>query len=178
MSDITDRLKELAHAAADQNWGEFSMRVPADHARDADLVLLAASKEITRLRAENTELLTDLDRVLTTLRYLIGIAERGAGRPMAEDETAESFVLGYVKRLEAELAEVLAANTDMQNAFSKEALHVDSLQAELAALRKPDCRACAFYYACVIGQHEICIAGAGFDYARDPVRLYERGEET
>lgn len=52
MSDITDRLKELAHAAADQNWGEFSMRVPADHARDADLVLLAASKEITSLRAE------------------------------------------------------------------------------------------------------------------------------
>ena len=55
MSDITDRLKELAHAAADQNWGEFSMRVPADHARDADLVLLAASKEITSLRAELTE---------------------------------------------------------------------------------------------------------------------------
>ena len=55
MSDITDRLKELAHAAADQNWGEFSMRVPADHARDADLVLLAASKEITSLRTELTE---------------------------------------------------------------------------------------------------------------------------
>lgn len=52
------------------------------------------------LRAENADLLTDLDRVLTTLRYLIGIAERGEGRPMAEDETAELFVLGYVKRLE------------------------------------------------------------------------------
>ena len=54
---------------------------------------------------------------------------------------------------------------------------IERLRAELAELRKPDCRACAFYYACVIEQHEICIAGAGFDYARDPVRLYEREEK-
>lgn len=39
-------------------------------------------------------------QVLATLRYIQGIAERGEGRPMREDETLEQFLLGYVKRLE------------------------------------------------------------------------------
>lgn len=39
-------------------------------------------------------------RVLKTLQYVIGIAERGAGRKMREDETVETFVLSYVRRLE------------------------------------------------------------------------------
>lgn len=39
-------------------------------------------------------------RVLKTLQYVIGIAERGAGRKMREDETVEAFVLSYVRRLE------------------------------------------------------------------------------
>ena len=40
-----------------------------------------------------------------------------------------------IDRLRAELAAVLAANTDLQNAFSKEALRVDSLEEELAEAR-------------------------------------------
>ena len=39
-------------------------------------------------------------RVLKTLRYIQGIAERGEGRAMRDDETLEQFVLGYVKKLE------------------------------------------------------------------------------
>lgn len=35
-----------------------------------------------------------------TVRYLVGIAERGEGRAMGGDETAEQFVLRYVQRLE------------------------------------------------------------------------------
>jgi len=50
VSDITNRLRELAHAVADQRWSEFSMRVPADHGRDADLVLMRAADEITQTR--------------------------------------------------------------------------------------------------------------------------------
>ena len=53
--DIVTRLKQLAHAVADEDWSEFSMRVPADSERDADLVLLRASKEIESLRAELAE---------------------------------------------------------------------------------------------------------------------------
>jgi len=43
----------------------------------------------------------ECDRVIKTLRYIQGIAERGFGRVMREDETIEQFVLGYVKQLEA-----------------------------------------------------------------------------
>lgn len=45
-------------------------------------------------------------KLLSAVKYIIGIAERGEGRAMREDESAESFVLGYVKRLEAKLATV------------------------------------------------------------------------
>lgn len=43
----------------------------------------------------------ECERVTKTLRYLQGIAERGEGRQMRDDETLEAFVLGYVRRLEA-----------------------------------------------------------------------------
>lgn len=42
----------------------------------------------------------EVSRLLETVKYLIGIAERGAGRKMREDETTEQFVLGYVQSLE------------------------------------------------------------------------------
>ena len=41
------------------------------------------------------------EKTLSTLTYIRGIAERGEGRPMRDDETLEQFLLGYVKRLEA-----------------------------------------------------------------------------
>ena len=44
--DIVERLRQLAHAAADGQWREFSMRVPAEPDRDADLVLAKAADEI------------------------------------------------------------------------------------------------------------------------------------
>ena len=39
-------------------------------------------------------------RLIETVKYLVGIAERGEGRKLADNETPEQFVLGYVKRLE------------------------------------------------------------------------------
>ena len=44
-------------------------------------------------------------RLIDTIKYLVGIAERGEGRKARDDELPEQFVLGYVKRLEAALAE-------------------------------------------------------------------------
>ena len=61
--DIVTRLKQLAHAVADEDWSEFSMRVPADSERDADLVLLRASKEIESLHAELAECKRDAEIV-------------------------------------------------------------------------------------------------------------------
>ena len=53
--------------------------------------------------------LDECDRVMRTLHYLIGIAERGEGRTMRDDETAEAFVLAYVQKLEAVAAAAPAA---------------------------------------------------------------------
>lgn len=71
MSDITNRLRELAHAVADQRWSEFSMRVPADHGRDADLVLMRAADEITQLRAENASLIAAAPELVEALRMVV-----------------------------------------------------------------------------------------------------------
>lgn len=51
----------------------------------------------------------ECDRLLKSVRYMQGIAERGEGRPMRDDETVEDFVLGYVKRLEAVQAPAVVA---------------------------------------------------------------------
>jgi hypothetical protein len=54
------------------------------------------------LEVERIELLNDLDRVMDTVKYLVGIAERGTGTSLPDNQTAEAFVLSYVKHLEAE----------------------------------------------------------------------------
>jgi hypothetical protein len=48
--------------------------------------------------------LEDCVRTLKTLNYIEGIAVKGEGRQILDDESLEQFILGYVKRLEAELA--------------------------------------------------------------------------
>ena len=60
------------------------------------------SKEYLELAAALVakELAADLSRVLETVKYLRGIAERGSGDRCPEDMTVESFVLGFVKNLE------------------------------------------------------------------------------
>ena len=49
---------------------------------------------------------TDMSQVTKTLRYLIGIAERGTATTLPDGVTVESFVLDYVKWLEAKVAEL------------------------------------------------------------------------
>lgn len=151
MSDITDRLKELAHAAADKNWGEFSMRVPADHARDADLVLLAASKEITSLRAE-----LERERMRLAACGVVAMANTPESAARARDIHPD-----YRS----------ASCDDVARAVDSEM----SLRAELAELRKPDCFRCAYWFACRTLIKDDCGGGDKFVPKRDPVRLYERG---
>ncbi len=47
-------------------------------------------------------------QVLRALRYIQGIAERGEGRPMRDNESLEEFLLGYVQRLERKAPAVQA----------------------------------------------------------------------
>ena len=49
---------------------------------------------------------TDMSQVTKTLRYIIGIAERGTATTLPDGVTVESFVLDYVKGLEAKVAEL------------------------------------------------------------------------
>jgi len=53
---IAKRLIALSDAAANRDWNEFSMRVPAEPERDADLVLTSAAQELVSLAEENARL--------------------------------------------------------------------------------------------------------------------------
>lgn len=52
MSDIVERLRQIANAIADHNMPELTMRIPAEPDRDADLVVMRAANEIELLRAK------------------------------------------------------------------------------------------------------------------------------
>ena len=58
MSDIVERLRELSHAVTlgEKGRSEFTMRVPVDEERDADIVLSNAADEIESLRADKERL--------------------------------------------------------------------------------------------------------------------------
>lgn len=83
----------------------------------------ADSTELAALR-EQVKVLTqylsedgyDMLRLIATVKYLRGIAERGAGRLCDDNELVEQFVLGYVKGLEEQvkvLREALEACIDL-----------------------------------------------------------------
>ena len=67
-----------------------------------------AADEIESLRQQLAESDKSTLRLLETIKYLAGIAERGEGRKQLDGETVERFVLGYVKRIEQQLAECQA----------------------------------------------------------------------
>jgi len=67
---------------------------------EAKLELLRAREQLAESKREYG---TDVSRLIATVKYLVGIAERGENRKARDDETAEGFVLGYVKKLECEL---------------------------------------------------------------------------
>ena len=77
-------------------------------------------QRLTELSAENDSLrqqITASDkstlRLLETIKYLVGIAEHGEGRKLFDKETIEQFVLGYVKRIENQLAECQARRNQL-----------------------------------------------------------------
>jgi hypothetical protein len=49
VATIAARLKDLAHAVTEERWCDFSMRVPAQPLRDADLVLTRSADLLSRL---------------------------------------------------------------------------------------------------------------------------------
>ena len=69
-----------------------------------------ANKIIEAQAAEIADQLSWMDRLLKTIRYMEGIAAKGEGRELRDDELVEQFVLNYVKRIEAEIAELRAEN--------------------------------------------------------------------
>lgn len=72
---MVPRLRELSQASADQRWSEFSMRVPADPERDADLVLVRAAELISCLE-------TPADPASTDVHYQ---SARAAAEAVAHD---------------------------------------------------------------------------------------------
>jgi hypothetical protein len=83
--------------------------------KGSDSVLNRAADVITALEAEQKDTLRQVELVVKCVKYVVGIAARGEGREMREDESVESFVLGYVERLEAERDAALADAERLEN---------------------------------------------------------------
>lgn len=64
----------------------------------------AISYQLAAAQGEIEASSKDSLRLLESVKYLRGIAEHGEERQQREDETVEQFVLGYVKKLEDQLA--------------------------------------------------------------------------
>ena len=71
-------------------------------AMDTNERIVALEAELAKVKAEVVSASEDSLRLIDTIKYLRGIAERGEARTQRDDETVEAFVLDYVKRLEAE----------------------------------------------------------------------------
>lgn len=80
------------------------------HRQERELAALRAEveslrDELARVRDERDDFARNVLRLLDTIKYLRGIGVRGEGREPRDGETTEAFVLGYVRRVESELAE-------------------------------------------------------------------------
>lgn len=100
----------------------------------------ALEAELAKEQEKVKELAKDLSRVLGTVKYLRGIAERGSGDRCPEDMTVEKFVLGYVKKLEQHIRN---QNEQLEQQAETRKLALDAavssscvLAAELADERK------------------------------------------
>ena len=76
------------------------------------------SARIAELERDRKEDAGNLAKLLRAVKYFIGIAERGTGNPCPVDQSAESFVLEYVKGLEALIAAQSAALAKAWGALS------------------------------------------------------------
>ena len=104
-------IETLCNAATPGEWEKRATKVWADDTIIAaaifseDAAFIAASREaVPTLVAEVREQARSITRLIASIKYLRGIAEKGFGRAMQDDETVEGFVLAYVKSLEARAA--------------------------------------------------------------------------
>lgn len=70
---LPERLRQLSIAVSDQNWREFSMRVPAEPNRDADIVIMQAAMLLERSNAEVAELREQVALLRDALSWFQGI---------------------------------------------------------------------------------------------------------
>jgi len=68
LRELADRLDVLSTAAAECRWSEFSMRIPAEPKRDADLVMASAAVEL-RAYAATLDAESDGGAVAVQTRY-------------------------------------------------------------------------------------------------------------
>lgn len=105
-ADAGEEIYKAIRRECDEKLARFSTRYIED-ARTIEALRQQVAKAETRSADLEMQFKSDMEttlRLLGTIKYLIGIAERGEGREIRGDETAEKFVLGYVKKIEAENA--------------------------------------------------------------------------
>lgn len=75
---------------------------------------LESQKAWRKAEAERKVDAESILRLLTTVKYLVGIAERGRGEHIDDTETAEQFVLCYVRQLESTVATLKAERKERE----------------------------------------------------------------
>ena len=114
----TDRLRQLAHCAADGKWSEFYMSIPPRPDRDADLVLSAAADEIDRLRAEVAGLKDPAKVLANMMRGNIATPSPAAladlfGANLTGLDAANLRIAELRQALEVRCAEIARMQTDL-----------------------------------------------------------------
>jgi len=141
---------DLINAPRDRYWHRYTTPQPCPRCAELEAKLkeqslwyLARDTEAHELANRCAEYAKDILRLVETVKYLRGIAERGTGNECPPDETVEQFVLGYVKQLEARCAELEGIAEYHSDAFKRahdEAVgfkkKVAELEAENAELRR------------------------------------------
>ncbi|HAR45623.1 MAG TPA: hypothetical protein DCS05_05460 [Nitrospiraceae bacterium] len=141
MSDIVERLKEIAKSISAWNLSDLTMRIPAEPDRDADLVVMRAAQEIEALRAQVAALTQERD---SYCRQIIAFQSAWPGGCDEVQASIDGYKFelaaaqAHVQQLREALERVQGADlgTDDSETMAKAlAIHSDT-----AALRQHDAK--------------------------------------
>lgn len=60
----------------------------------------------------DTDFVLSVEKLIDSMKFIVGIAERGVGRQIKDEEAVEEFVLAYVRGLESRLKTQEVKNAD------------------------------------------------------------------
>jgi len=110
LTALAEKELEIKRLSVDLSVNATMMARQCDLAREAE-------REALSSKWKNDEWAKDVLRLTETIKYLCGIAVKGEGREINEDETVEQFVLSYVKKCEQQIVALKDENERLRKAL-------------------------------------------------------------